>query len=184
MPLRSLNTLRTDLLYKNPYWEYKLDKYTLPDGTVGEYHYVHSRDSAMVIPINHDGKIILVKQFRYLWQRESIEFPSGGVKEGDALTTAKEELAEEANLAASNWRFIGEYNPYNGVTDEIASVFVATGLSHFERGQDASEEFEIVEVNISGFQVLIDRGEVWDGMTLAAWMLAKPAVCEYATRIK
>ena len=75
----------------------------------------------MIVPIDHDGKIILVKQFRYLWQRESIEFPSAWSKRGRRLViTAKEEFAEEANLAARDLELIGEYNPFNGATDEVA----------------------------------------------------------------
>ena len=156
----------------------------LPDGKAGEYHYVHSRGSAMVVPIDHDGKIILVKQFRYLWQRESIEFPSGGIKDKDLLITAKNEFAEEANLAAVDWKLVGEYNPFNGVTDEVATVFIATDLSHANKEKDASEEFELIKMTASELQAVIDKGEIWDGMTLAAWTLAKPAVLDYLGKIE
>jgi ADP-ribose pyrophosphatase len=179
VPLKKLNTLKTKSLYKNPYWEYRLDNYTLPDGKTGEYHYVHSNGSSMVVPVDENGRLVLVKQFRYLWKRESVEFPSGGMKEIDPVITAKNELAEEASLAASHWQFVGEYNPFNGATDEIARVYFASGLSEAKREKDASEEFQVVKMTVLEFQTSIDKGEIWDGMTLAAWMLARRTVVSY-----
>lgn len=146
---------------------------------MGEYNYVHTPGSVMVVPADNDGKLILVKQFRYLWKREGMEFPSGGMKGDDPLVAAKNELAEEANVAASNWRFVGEYNPFNGITDEIARVYFASGLHEAEKEKDASEEFEIVRMTVSEFQTAINSGQIWDGMTLAAWILARPTVLDY-----
>ncbi len=137
----------------------------------------------MVVPIDEQGRLILVKQFRYLWKRESIEFPAGGMKGADPLVTAKNELAEEASLAASEWKFIGEYNPFNGAADEIARVYLASGLSETRREKDASEEFKIIKMSVSEFQSAIDSSEIWDGMTLAAWMLARPIAMNYIADI-
>jgi ADP-ribose diphosphatase len=177
--LTKLNTLATKSLHKNPYWEYRLDTYTLPNGNVGEYHYLHSPGSSMVVPVDEGGRLILVKQFRYLWKRESIEFPAGGMKDADPLAAAKNELAEEANVAALEWKLVGEYNPFNGATDEIARVYFAAGLSKTKKEKDVSEEFEVVKMTIPEFQAAVDAGEIWDGMTLAAWMLARPTVLNY-----
>ena len=177
--LKQLKTVNTKLLFKNPYWEYRLDNYTLPDGSIGEYNYVHTPGSAMVVPVDEDGKLILVRQFRYLWRKESIEFPAGGVKSSDPLITAKNELAEEAGLAASQWKLVGEYNPFNGAADEVAKVYFASGLSPAQKEKDASEEFEVVRMTISEFQKAIEKNEIWDGMTLAAWVLTRSIVSDY-----
>ncbi len=179
MSLKKLETLSTKLLLKNPYWEYKLDNYTLPGGQTGEYHYVHTPGAAMVIPVHDDGTLVLVKQFRYLWKKESVEFACGGVKGGDFLATAKNELAEEAQLAAAEWRQVGEFNPFNGATDEICKVYLATGLSEATRERDASEEFEVLRMSVSEFEELAGKGTIWDGMTLAGWMLARRNVSDF-----
>jgi len=138
----------------------------------------------MVVPVDEAGKLVLVKQFRYLWQRESIEFPAGGIKDPDPFVTARNELAEEANIGAAVWKFVGEYNPYNGATDEVAKVFFASGLANSIREKDASEEFEVLKMEISEFQTAIEAGVIWDGMTLAAWMIARPTVLEYLANVK
>ncbi len=179
MALKKLSTLSTKTVHKNPYWDYQIEAYTLPTGNGGEYHIVHTPGSSMVVPIDDEGKLILVRQFRYLWKRESIEFPAGGMKDSDPLVTAKNELAEEANLAAANWRLVGEYNPFNGVTDEVARVYFASGLSHTSKERDESEEFEVVKMTIAEFEAAIEEGRIWDGMTLAAWMLVRPVARDY-----
>lgn len=182
MPLKKLETLATRTLFKNPYWEYWLDNYTLPDGTAGEYHYVHSHGAAMVIPVHDDGTIVLVRQFRYLWKKESIEFSCGGVKNDDYPGTARNELAEEARLAAKNLDEVARFNPFNGATDEVCRVYLATGLTEAVRDRDASEEFEILRMTVDDFESMVARGDIWDGMTLAAWMLAKDRVKHFQNK--
>jgi hypothetical protein len=98
----------------------------------------------MIVPVTDEGRLVLVKQMRYLWQRVSIEFPAGGVKNGDFLETAKNELAEEANLSAREWILAGQMNPMNGITDEVCNVYIATILSPAFKERDQSEEFEII----------------------------------------
>ncbi len=178
MTLKRLETLASKLLFKNPYWEYKLDRYTLPDGSAGEYHYVHSPGAALIIPLHDDGTMTIVKQFRYLWKKESIEFACGGVVDGNPLETARKELAEEACLKAKDLKLIAEFNPFNGATDEVCRVYLATGLTGTMREKDASEEFEILKMSTVEFERLIERGEIWDGMTLAAWALSKKIVSD------
>lgn len=179
MSLKKLETLASKLLFKNPYWEYKLDRYTLPDGSAGEYHYVHSPGAAMAIPVHDDGSITLVRQFRYLWKKDSIEFPCGGVKNGDYPGTARNELAEEARLAAGELKQVAEFNPFNGATDEVCKVYLATRLAEASGTRDASEEFEIIRISVAEFEKMVEQREVWDGMTLAAWLLARKNISEF-----
>lgn len=176
MSLHRLERVSTTLVKKNPYWDYRLDLYHLPDGGVGEYHYVHTPGSSMIVPVTDEGRLVLVKQMRYLWQRVSIEFPAGGVKNGDFLETAKNELAEEANLSAREWILAGQMNPMNGITDEVCNVYIATILSPAFKERDQSEEFEIIFLTTEEFKEKISKGEVWDGMTLAAWAMVNDRV--------
>lgn len=176
MSLHRLERLSTTLVHKNPYWDYKLDQYVLPDGGVGEYHYVHMPGSSVIVPVTDDGRLVLVKQMRHLWQQVSIEFPAGGVKNGDFLETAKNKLAEEANLSAREWILVGQMNPMNGITDEVCNVYIATSLSPSFKQRDPSEEFEIIFLAKEEFKEKLSKGEIWDGMTLAAWAMVMDRV--------
>ena len=170
--LKRLKQLSSDLVTENRYWQYRHDRYTHPNGDEGEYHYVHTPGSVMVIPITEKGNLLLVRQFRYLNQKEALEFVGGGVRGGLTPEEAgASELKEEAGIVATTMEFIGEFNPMNGVTDELCKVFVAKGLVPVDASPDASEEFELVELRYDEFCDLIRHGEIWDGMTLAAFSL-------------
>jgi len=159
---------------KNPWWTYRKDSVVLPSGKQGEYHYVHVIGSSMILPIMDDGKIILVNQYRYLLDRESLEFPCGGVKEGSSYEeTAHEELQQETGFQARELRFAGEFNPYNGVTDELCRVYIARDLHPVQSRKDETEEFEYRYCSPREIDDLISAGTVWDGMSLAAWSLVR-----------
>ncbi len=87
--------------------------------------------------------------------------------------TAWHELAEETGFSAVSLACIGEFNPYNGVTDELCRVYIARDLRSVGASPDETEQFELelcwpVEINRK-----IREGEIWDGMSIAAWCIAR-----------
>lgn len=172
--LRPWKTLAESVRFKNPWWTYKLDRFELPSGKEGEYHYVHTNGSSCVIPLLRDGRIMMVRQYRYLARRDSVEFPCGAVKDGSTHDeTAAQELAEETGYDAGRMILVGEFNPYNGVTDEMCRVYMARDLRHVGARPDETEEFESVPLRPEEIEAQIQDGTIWDGMSIAAWSLAR-----------
>ena len=162
----------TRVLYTNRWWEYRRDDVRLPDGRAWEYNYVHTPGSVMLLPRLDDERFLLVRQYRYLNDTESVEFPAGGIRPGSsAKDSAMRELAEETGFAPGMLRRIGSFNPFNGVTDELCEVFEASDLSPAEATPDGTEEFELLRCTEEEIAALVRNGSIWDGMTLAAWML-------------
>ncbi len=174
MPLIKWKKISETILLKNPWWIYKKDETVLPNGKCGEYHYVHTNGASMIVPVLNDGRIVLVNQYRYLNDRESLEFPCGGVKEGHTYEeTAIHELEEEAGFIARDLHMAGEFNPYNGVTDELCRIFIAKDLIAVPSKPDETEEFEMITLTSNEVDERIASGIIWDGMTIAAWMIAR-----------
>ncbi len=170
--LKKLNTISSETISVNPYWEYRRDNYFLPSDTIAEYHYVHTPGSTIVIPRCEDGTFLVVRQYRYLLQSESMEFPCGGLKkELTPEANARLELREEGGCTAGTMELIGKFAPCNGLTDEICYVYFAEGLIFVAPEPEDSEEFEILSLTSSQINNYIQRGEIWDGMTMAAWAL-------------
>jgi ADP-ribose pyrophosphatase len=170
--LKRLRSLSTKILHKNPWWEYRRDEYLHPDDSLGEFYYIHTPGSAFVIPEFEDGRLLMLRQFRYLNQRESLEFAGGGIKAGQtAEEAAKAELQEEAGFQAKELIPLGWVNPMNGAADEQCYVFIARGLTAASAHPESSEEFEPVMVTPAELDALIRKGEIWDGMTLAAYAM-------------
>lgn len=172
MSLKKLIKISSEIKFKNPWWSYVIDRYILPTGKEAQYHYVHTGGSAFIIPVLDDGKFLMVNQYRYLNDRESIEFPGGGIKEREnPEEIAHKELIEEIGYDADLHK-IGIFNPYNGVTDEICHVYIARNLrpSNIEL-KDESEELEVLHLTRDEIEAKIKSNEIYDGMTLAAWAL-------------
>jgi ADP-ribose pyrophosphatase len=174
VPLGAWKKLRQITEVRNPWWTYRHDEVLLPNGRLGAYHYVHVLGSSMILPVTEDGRIVLVNQYRYLAGRESLEFPCGSVKEGSSHDeTARLELAEETGFQARHIRSVGEFNPYNGVTDEMCRVYIARELVPVSAHRDETEEFEQAKLTVAEIEQAISSGRMWDGMSLAAWALVK-----------
>ncbi|MDP4200086.1 MAG: NUDIX hydrolase [Bacteroidota bacterium] len=170
--LTRLQRLASETLHENPWWQYRHDRYTHPDGSEGDFFYAHTRGAVFVIPEYDDGRVLMLRQFRYLNQRESLEFVGGGIKEGlTREVSAREELLEESGLLADRLIPLGWFNPMNGLSDEECYVFLATGLHSNSAHPEVSEEFEPVLLTLPEIDRQISSGEIWDGMTLAAYSL-------------
>jgi 8-oxo-dGTP pyrophosphatase MutT (NUDIX family) len=83
------------------------------------------------------------------------------------------ELREETGHEAKSLLMVGEFNPYNGVTDEMCNVYVARDLKYVGGTPDETEEFEILRVTSNEIETRIRSGVIWDGMSIAAWSIAK-----------
>lgn len=174
MKLKEWKSKSSKSLFKNPWWEYRLDECYIPNGKEYVYHYVHTGGSSMIIPVTDNNKIILVNQYRYLNRRFSIEFPAGGVKDGENPDDiARKELIEETGYDGVLEK-VGIFNPFNGVTDEFCHVYIAKNLYPSNvHEKDISEEFEIIELTPMEIDKLIKKNTIHDGMTMAAWILGR-----------
>lgn len=162
------------VIHKNPWWQYCHDKIELPSGKQGDYYYVLTEGSSMVVPVTEDEKLILVRQYRYTGNRDSIEFPCGGLKQGMTYDeAARNELVEETGYAAGKLEAVGDYNPCNGLLDEICRVYIARDLHYVGSRPDETESFELVTLTTAELEACIQNGTIWDGMTLAAWAIVK-----------
>jgi len=179
MPLGTWKKLGGITVATNRWWTYRKDTYELPSGTKGEYHYVHTNGASLVVPVGAGGELHLVNQYRYLCARESIEFPCGGVKDGQTYEhTALDELREETGYTCGRLEQAGAFDPYNGVTDEICRVYVARELTFVGFAPDETEEFEQVTISARELDGRIASGEIWDGMTIAAWAIVRPILAD------
>jgi ADP-ribose diphosphatase len=173
MSLKKWDKIDQKTIFENEHWTYNLDNFEIKGITSGEYHYVHSPGSTMVIPKLNDNTVLLVNQYRYLNQKESLEFPCGSIDLGlTPKLNAQKELREESGMNG-DLTHIGEFSPYTGVSDEICSVFIATNLVESPLPSDITEDFELVKINIKELEKLIEKNIIWDGLTLSAWTIAK-----------
>ncbi len=154
----------------------RIDKHDVihPGGAAGEYTVVRVRRIAVgVLPIEPDGSVHLVGQWRFPLARYSWEMPEGGAEPDEStLVCAKRELAEETGLAAGSWRPILELDLSNSITDERGVIYLATDL---KQGVAAPEHTEVLRRRRAAFADVLDRiadGRIRDALTVAAVLRA------------
>lgn len=175
MSLKPWKRRSTEIVSKNAWWEYRRDACELPNGKEGEYHYVHVEGSVVVIPVLDDGRVLLTRQWRFLAEQPSMEFPSGGIEGGeDAFAAAHRELEEETGYASDSLSFVTTFYPCNGYSDEVAHIFVARALRGGAPSPDESEVFEYASLLPRDVDAKIYAGDISDGISMLAWLLAKP----------
>lgn len=179
-------TLSTEVISQNPYWKHKRDTFEIPGKTQGIYEYVETPGAVVIIAIDDEGKLLCLKQYRYLAEKMSLEFPGGGIKQGqDPENAARAELGEEARREAGKLIHVASFHPLLGVVKEVVHVFIATQLIKTEEYHlDATEEFEDVRLTPDEWEQAIQSGEAINGFVLGAWAVARPHVLRIVDEIR
>ena len=123
-----------------------------------------------IVPRTADGRVLMVRQFRYVAQRFTLEIPTGGVHAGETLLeAAMRELREECNVTAAGWRSICTYHTSKSVVEEEANLFVADELSPAAGdGGDPTESFEVIALTFDEALARVRSGEIVDSMSIIA----------------
>jgi 8-oxo-dGTP pyrophosphatase MutT (NUDIX family) len=160
--------------FENDWFRLDAHEVVRPDGVDGKYTVIRIRRLAVgVLPIDDDGRVHLVGQWRFPLGRYSWEMPEGGAEPGeDARDCATRELREETGLSAGALAQILEMDLSNSLTDERAVIFLATGLSP---GEADPEPVEVLRRRTAPFSDVLARvcdGRIRDAMTVAAVLRA------------
>tara|TARA_Y100000310_G_C20273253_1_gene619041 strand:- start:16 stop:558 length:543 start_codon:yes stop_codon:yes gene_type:complete len=174
-------TISSSVVHENPWWSYKKDIYSLNEGEEREYHYCQTNGAVIIIPVLEDGRLVLIRQYRYLQDKHSIEFACGGINLHEApFEAAKRELLEETGMQAGEMMKIAEFEPASGYSKDRTHLYIASDLR--ELGDPQTESTEILETlprRIDEFNQMIRSGEIWDGQTLSSWAIARDYIYNF-----
>lgn len=161
-------TLSEEYLYKGRILNLRKDKIILPDGKEALREVVeHSGGSCILC--EKEGKILLVRQFRYPYKQELLELPAGKLNPGESPElTAIRELEEEGGIKADSVELMFEVYPSPGYTDEIIRIYRAVGIKETKTHLDEDEFLESVWIDKETLKNMIKNGEIKDGKTLIA----------------
>ncbi len=148
-----------------------------PDGIPFERDIVRHPGAVAVVAVTEDAAVVLVRQYRPAVDRWLLEVPAGtcDVDGEPPEVTAGRELAEEVGYAADRFTLLTRAAVTPGFCDEIAHVYLATGLRPVPTGRQGAEEafMEVVEVPLDRFDAMVDDGTVIDASTILGVALAR-----------
>jgi len=147
----------------------------LTDGRERTYDLVEHGDSITILPVDTNGNIYFVTQHRVGSGSTLLELPAGVLDPGESpLTGAKREMREEIGMAASEMIALGGFYLAPGYTDEYMTIFLAKGLYEAPLDPDEDEFLKVISMPVAEAYRKAMSGEIQDGKSLAALLLAQP----------
>ena len=166
-------TLDTKVVYEGCF--YNIEKLTIerPDGLEGVRDILRHSGAAAVIPIDSDGGIFMVRQYRKAVEQVMLEIPAGKLDKGEEpLECAIRELHEETGLRAGSVKHFFSLYPSPAIADEMIHIFIATDLQKEEAHTDDGEFVTVEKLPISVIVKYIMTGVVTDSKTISAILMA------------
>ncbi len=172
--------IRSETLLQGRAFKVKRDYLKTPKGDETKLEIIEHGGSVVVVPIDNDGNLLLVRQYRHAAKQDLLELPAGTRDEDEPFEEcAAREIREETGMEASKLQKVGEFYLAPGYSTEFMAVFLATGLSDNPLEADFDEFLQVEKIPLKKAVELFQSGEVLDAKSLAAWLLAKPHLEKY-----
>lgn len=177
MTAEHFEVVETRNLYRGRTFGLRQDRVRLPDGQTTDLDIVEHSGAVVMLPIDAQGNILFVRQYRHAAGGVLLELPAGTLKTGETpQECAAREMREETGMAAAHFERIGEGFAAPGYSTEFLHFFAATGLTLNPAPRDPDEFLEVVTLTIAdAYEQALD-GRIRDTKTLAGLLLARPRI--------
>jgi len=169
--------LKQRLLYRGRKFDFEVSRLRLPNKAEGEWECIRHPGGALAVPVTSDGKLVLVRQYRFAAKGRLLEFPAGTVeKDENPEETIQREIEEETGYRAHRWQRLGEFFLAPGYSDEIIYAFLAQELELLDSPpkQDDDEDIETVLMTPEELEKAIQAGEPVDAKSICSFLMARP----------
>jgi len=171
----SFETLNQETIYSGHAFNVRQDEVRMPDQRIAHIDVIEHAGAVTLLPVDDERRILFVRQYRHATGRELLELPAGTLNPGEpAETCALREIREETGFAAGKLTKIGEFFLAPGYSTEYMVVFLALKLRHDPLPGDPDEFISVVPLAIEQAYEMASTGQLMDGKSLAALLLARP----------
>jgi ADP-ribose pyrophosphatase len=160
-------TLSSQLVYSGRVVNLRKDEVRLADGRLASREVIEHRPAVAIVPVDDDGRLVLVRQYRLPAEAELLEVPAGVMDEGeDPAESVQRELQEETGYRAERIRRLAGFFVAPGYTTEFIHIYLAEGLIESRLDPDEDEAIEVERYTLAQALALIDSGEIRDGKSI------------------
>lgn len=166
-------TISSQHIFSGRIIDVHVDRVRLQNGRESTREIVEHAPSICVVPVDADGNVLLVRQYRKPTDEFLLEVPAGGIEEGETPEEAtRRELQEEIGHNAGDLEPLSAFWLAPGWCSEYMYAFLATDLRPADLDSDEDEFIEVIRVPLSEAPNLIARGEIQDAKSVASLLLA------------
>lgn len=168
-------TIHSENIYHGRAFSVRRDEIKLPDGNTAHRDIIDHGGAVTILPLDSDGHIWFVRQYRHAAGVEILELPAGMLEEGEPPEMcARRETREEVGMAAGHLLKIGEFYLAPGYSTEYMHVYLATDLFPSPLPGDEDEFLSVESIPIAQVFEMAKTGIFRDAKTLAALLLVQP----------
>ena len=169
--------IKSEPLFQGRAFKIRRDWLKTPDGKETKFDIVEHGGSVIIIPIDAEGNILFVRQYRHAAGLDLLELPAG-TRDGDEphYDCAAREIREETGMEAGTLKRIGDFYLAPGYSTEFMVVFLATELKHNPLEADDDEFLQVEKFPVKKAIEMAENGEMPDAKSLAALLLAMPHI--------
>jgi len=167
--------LESRRVYEGRVVNLRLDTVALPDGRSAVREVAEHAPVVVIVPLDGDGNVLLVRQYRLPVQQSLLELPAGGIDAGESVEEAvQRELREETGQRAGRLERLAAFYASPGYCDELMHLYLATELEPSPLAADSDENIEVVLITLTDALALVDRGQICDAKTIIGlWAAAR-----------
>jgi ADP-ribose pyrophosphatase len=168
-----MEVVSSERIFKGRAVTLRIDQVRLKNGAVAQWEVLEHTGGVAVVPLDDEGNVILVRQYRHSVNKTLLELPAGTVKAGeDFAVCAARELQEEIGMAAAHLELLGEFYLAPGYSAELMKVYLATGLTPASLPQDFDEDIHVERVPFDEAVHMALHGGFRDSKSIAGILLA------------
>jgi ADP-ribose pyrophosphatase len=165
----------SEIVYHGQVFDVRQDQLRLPNGNLAKIDVVDHGGAVTMIPVDSQGRIWFVRQYRHAIKKVLLELPAGAAEIGETpLTSAQRELREETGMAAGILQEIGSFYLAPGYSSEFMHIFLASDLQPAPLPADEDEYFTIEKVPARQAVRLAETGKLEDSKSLIALFWSRP----------
>ncbi len=167
-------TLSSRLLHRGRNFDFLVDEVELPNGHVTQRDVVRHPGAVAIVPILDDGRVALIRQFRYATGKTLLEIPAGTLEQGEPhLECAARELREETGYEAKELEPRLRCFMVPGYSDEVIHFFVARNLSVVGDDPEIDEEITLELYSLEEVRRMIEENVIEDAKTIVGILYMK-----------
>ena len=169
--------LESRRLYEGRIMAVRVDTVLMPNGREATREIVEHAPVVAIVPVDENGDVVLVRQFRLATGDVMLEVPAGGVEEGEETeAAAQRELQEEIGYRASRLERLTGFFVSPGLCTEFIHVFLARGLVESRVDGDEDEDIVVERMSLPEAVRLVEAGAIRDAKSIVAILMARDAL--------